>query len=94
MDAEGRNMRAMTEGDGNNCVPSWSRDGSRFTSAPRAAGAGRYGSKAFTEVERFRSRSTAASQVLNRTTVKLSTTQRMMTKASGVFQWTAERRCS
>ena len=27
MDAEGRNMRAMTDGDGNNCVPSWSRDG-------------------------------------------------------------------
>ena len=27
IDAEGRNMRAITYGDGNNAVPSWSRDG-------------------------------------------------------------------
>jgi len=27
IDAEGRNMRAITDGDGDNAVPSWSRDG-------------------------------------------------------------------
>ena len=44
VDAEGRNLHAITHGDSDNFVPSWSRDGKAIYFASNRTEAGRSGS--------------------------------------------------
>jgi len=60
IDAEGRNLQALTDGEYENSVPSFSRTGSPFTSDPCATEIGSCGSEILRGAGQSRSRSIAA----------------------------------